>query len=236
MPKYSMLNQPQTFSQQPARAFHRRQRTHLPSGSLTHNPLSKAHSPASRQHGIVLMVSLFALMVMAFTALTVWRSMQDQIMLSKNIAIGQYVDAQTNLGIEKARAWLASTIDTTLSNTDCSKGYHSSKIDPMSDPAFKWEGGSDDCKKGFKVSGTPADVGVHYVIERLCLEKDKSPYENIAPTQRCIYSDLNGSTLIATDYRVTVRVSGPNNTISYTQIGFHKNDTLIKAFSWQKIR
>jgi hypothetical protein len=182
------------------------------------------------------MVSLFALMVMAFTALTVWRSMQDQIMLSKNIAIGHYVDAQTNLGIEKARAWLASTIDTTLSNTDCSKGYHSSKIDPMSDPAFKWEGGSDDCKKGFKVSGTPADVGVHYVIERLCLEKDKSPYENIAPTQRCIYSDLNGSMIMTTDYRVTVRVSGPNNTISYTQIGLHKNDILIKAFSWQKIR
>ena len=236
MPKYSMLNQPQTFSQQPARAFHRRQRTHLPSGSLTHNTPSKAHSPVSRQHGIVLMVSLFALMVMAFTALTVWRSMQDQIMLSKNIAIGHYVDAQTNLGIEKARAWLASTIDTTLYNTDCSKGYHSSKIDPMSDPAFKWEGDTDWCKKGFKVSGTPADVGVHYVIERLCKEKDKSSDESIAPTQRCIYSDLNGSTIISTDYRVTVRVSGPNNTISYTQIGFHKNDTLIKAFSWQKIR
>jgi type IV pilus assembly protein PilX len=175
------------------------------------------------QRGIVMWVALVVLIVMTLAGLAMLRQMGTGVSIAGNMAFKQNATSVADLGTEAARLWvMAPTTDTTV--TQAPAGYYATWAASVDPTTFDWTNvGS--------VLVTPDDgTGneVRYVVHRLC----QSPGAVTAPAQHC--SDLEdktggskgglgyGSPPPAERFRayfnLTVRVRGPRNTLSYTQV------------------
>jgi hypothetical protein len=193
---------------------------------------------ARRQEGVVLMIALIVLVTMTLAALGIIRSVDTGTMVAGNIGFRQSAVASGDSGIEAARAWLIAN-RFTLDADNPGAGYYSTRQETIDftgnltatgADGVDW-GGSDPSRaiKGFSVGNVDASGNeVLYLIHRLCSIAG-SPN---APAQSCATSSQSGigSSQDAPDYstyaltiknqiyyRVTSRVNGPKNTVSYVQ-------------------
>lgn len=195
-------------------------------------------SRRGREEGLVLIIALIVLVAMTLAAIGMVRSIDTGTLVAGNIAFRESAVATADTGVEKARQWLISqsTLNTLVSDNP-GAGYYSTNqlgIDYTANtpgaPSVDW-GGSDPSQptKAFDL-GVIDVTGAHayYVINRLC----KIPGQVNDSKQSCATS-LNtgaGSTAKVADYsgyalkgalspfyRITVRVNGPKNTVSYVQ-------------------
>ncbi len=170
----------------------------------------------SRQRGVVMFVALAVLILMTLAGLAMLRQMGGSLSIAGNLAFKQSATAVADLGTEAAREWMQ--LPTTLLVSDQpSAGYYSSwgaSVDPAS---FPW---------GTAPSRVESSTGntVRYVIHRLC-EVPGEPAD--ATGQRCSAARLSGSdkgvpasnfSISVPYYRITTQVTGPRNTVSYTQV------------------
>lgn len=187
------------------------------------------HSAARRERGVVMFVALVVLIVMTLAGLAMLRQMGGGVSIAGNLAFKQSATAVADAGIEQARVFV--TTNAAPDFDAPTLGYYSSwgsgAVDPQSaDWATWWDAVS----SARDIVDAQTGNTVRYVMHRLCQTPGIASDDD---TQRCSdAADSNsGGSKGGTSYggtapkpkaqpyfRVTARVTGPRNTVSYTQI------------------
>jgi type IV pilus assembly protein PilX len=185
----------------------------------TFKALKHGHSRAGTQRGVVMFVALAVLILMTLAGLAMLRQMGGSVSIAGNLAFKQNATSAGDRGTETARALvMAPAFD--RSTTNAALGYYSS-----------WQKDDVDPASYFVASAPTIDAGngnfVSYVIHRLC---ETPNLDANAPTQRCSRSGDSVTTDKGVDgaaskdssflpyFRITTRVTGPRNTVSYIQV------------------
>ncbi len=182
-----------------------------------------------RQEGLVLFIALIVLVAMSLAGIALMRGADTGTLIAANLAFKQNTTSVGDLGVETARNWLLGQAATALYNDNTSSGYHAtmqSNLDLLgNDPGktdYNWSSAT-------AVGTAPSGYAVRYVIHRLCDSVGNPVSVN------CVKAAASGSTTasgtkgaaaygqfaisVPTNayYRITVRVTGPRNTLSYVQ-------------------
>lgn len=186
------------------------------------------------QRGVVLFVALIILIAMTLAGIALMRNVDTGTLISGNLAFRQAATHAGDMGVEAARSWLTTTSVSMFADSSAN-GYYATwqeSIDLLgNDPGktdFNWSSNSITTTGAF---AGPTGYTVRYVIHRLC--------ENIGdPTgssANCVKTSTTSSSTstgtkgaaaygsyaitvpTAALYRITVRVDGPRNTLSYIQ-------------------
>ena len=204
-----------------------------PTAQLANRPIAR------RERGVVLMIALIVLVAMTLAALSLIRSIDTGTLVAGNIGFRESAVATADSGIEAARTWLIANA-TSLDSDNATQGYYSTRQDSLDITGNKTSGGTDGVDwggsdptqpvKGFDAGTTLDTTGnhVYYLIQRLC----SIPGSINAPSQSCTVASASGlgSTQGTPDYsryglpskneayyRITSRVVGLKNTVSYVQ-------------------
>ena len=192
---------------------------------------------ARRQRGVVLLIALIVLVAMTLAGLAMMRSIDTGTIVAGNIGFREAAVATGDSGVESARTWLMANINS-LDTDQASNGYYSTRQDNLdftgnAGGTFGVDWGGSDPSQPVKAfdAGTAIDSTgnhVYYLIQRMC----SIPGSINAPAQSCTTVSQSGigSTQSAPEYssyglaiknevyyRVTSRVNGPKNTVSYVQ-------------------
>ena len=187
--------------------------------------------PPARQRGVVLFISLIVLVAMTLAAIAMLRAVDTGLLITGNIAFRQSATASADSSLEAAIAWLSDPANASLLAQDRPEsGYFSTwqnGFDPtgVTARAFVWSGNS------IALDHDAAGNSVRFVIHRMC----QSP--GPADPGLCMMAgigSLAGSTFAAPSYskaplldnayvyyRITARVDGPRNSVSYVQALVH---------------
>jgi len=187
------------------------------------------------QRGVILFVALIVLVAMSLTGIALIRSVDTNVLVAGNLAFRQGATAAADWGVESARTYLKTTINANkaaLDNDNPAAAYFAtwqSGLDLVGTTTtpFTWSGAS-------QLVGTDsAGNEVRYVLHRMCEASGASTTAG----SNCVKSAGSGgatgtegstkgtvsySTLAlpastVVYYRVTVRVLGPRNTLSFVQ-------------------
>ena len=183
----------------------------------------------SKQHGVVLFIALIALVVMSLAAVALIRSVDTNTVIAGNLAFKQSATNSADSGVETAIAWLSSTAvndANALKNDSLKNGYFATSAgdaEELADNSMALATGSN-ITNGTDSSGNT----IRYVIQRMCTTVG-DPTESTclfgapvagtsslgvksAPEAGAILN--NGQSPM---YRITTKVTGPKNTVSYVQ-------------------
>ncbi|MFZ3320889.1 MAG: hypothetical protein WA190_00855 [Usitatibacter sp.] len=193
---------------------------------------------ARRERGVVLLIALIVLVAMTLAGIGMMRSIDSGTLVAGNIGFREAAVATADTGVEAARTWLIANSNA-LNTDNATAGYYSTRQDNLDLTGNMTEGGHDGVNWGgsdptqlvsaYTVGTVDTSGGtVFYLIHRLCA----SPGPISGGGQSCSYAVQNqtGSTQSAPDYssyglstslqayyRITVRVNGAKNTVSYVQ-------------------
>ena len=185
----------------------------------------------ARQRGAVLLIALIMLVALTMAGLALMRSVSTSNIIAGNLAFQQATTHSAGAGIETAVSWLqANTANTTLHSnilTGSGMRYVAQRQDPTSGQSWDafWTG---TLASSGAVNALPADAAgntVSFVIHRLCNSAGAPTYPGCSAPAIDVQSAGNsfGSGVIALNptrevyYRITARVTGPRNTLSYVQ-------------------
>jgi type IV pilus assembly protein PilX len=195
-----------------------------------------------RQQGAILFIALIVLVAMTLAGIALWRSVDTALGITGNMAFRQSAVQGADKGVKSAGDWLATnSAGTTLQNTNSSLGYFSSR--PSSESSGHWFDNSNWTtsvtlanESGFIGQADQAGNVIKYIIHRMCDCSDVSYNGKCAGgviDQSCaLYyptsgGSAGGSMSVGSPqfegipqiyYRITVRVDGPRNTVSVTQV------------------
>jgi len=172
------------------------------------------------QDGVVLFIALIVLVAMTLAGIAVMRSVDTNVLIAGNLAFRNAAMSAGDAGIEAARSWLATQSAGDLVN-DQVPGYYANWQDTFNPSTFNWGANS-------SLVGTDS-VGneIRYIVHRMCAESAKT-----VDGTDCfkVASGSSGSTKGGGSYgvtplsgatqpyfRITARVEGPRNTVSYVQ-------------------
>jgi len=186
--------------------------------------------PLSRQRGAVLFIALIVLVAMSLAGVALIRGVDTANLIAGNLAFKQTATYGGDWAAEQARTWLSGQVATNLYNDVPASGYFSSMQSGLdftaTDPArpdFDWT------NNAINVGPDPAgNADVRYVIHRMCDLAGNPSTVNCVRTSTggTIGGTQGGATygsaaLPSTSqiyYRITARVTGPRNTVSYVQV------------------
>lgn len=201
------------------------------------NSTMNACQHQAKQAGVVLFVALIALLVLSLAAVGLIRSVDTSTLIAGNLAFKQSANYSADHGVEAAIAWINSN-PALLDGDASANGYFASlnsDNSPNNDKEKLFESTTWEENTGF-ASGDGINAGVEtssgntirYIIQRMC--KKSGPADS---TNECLYGagteggnsnastayigGIKGNTSRSPIYRVTARVDGPKNTVSYTQ-------------------
>jgi type IV pilus assembly protein PilX len=195
----------------------------------------------ARQNGVVLLIALIVLVAMTLAGIALVRSVDTTNIIAGNMAFQQSATQSADAGVETAYAWLqglanSSTPSTTCAglNVDCSSsGYTADGSKAANNPAANqswdafWTNTLDNRAK-LMTNNDGAGNAVSYVIDRLCANAG-SPNAGANCTSSPLVTagtatgnaeeggeiPLDSPSLVY--YRITTRIAGPRNTVSYIQ-------------------
>ncbi len=201
--------------------------------------LQKSRRRLHHQQGVVLYVALIVMIAMMLAGVAMLRSVGTGVGVAGNLAFKQNATLAGDRAAEAAISWLqslpAATAAVTLQNDDTAHGYFSSwdtTFNPTGTQSvptpFDWSSAAVQVATNDDGAGNK----VRYVIHRLCKVANASAQDGGG--QECaVYSSGGGSGSIVANvgggpfsagagsptlFRVTSRVDGPRNTLSYVQI------------------
>jgi len=194
-------------------------------------PSSCAHAQLRRrQSGVVLIVALIMLIAMTLAALALVRSVDTANIIAGNLSFQQAATHSGDRGVETAIAWIENNPGLTLSDSAAS-GYAANGLTAApSKPANEtWDAYWTRLWNGRAVQlATDAATGttVAYVIDRLCTNAGaatggavcaESPIVGVARGNAEEAGEKQITAISQVYYRITARVQGPRNTVSYVQ-------------------
>ena len=188
------------------------------------------------QRGTVLLIALILLVALSLAGIALVRSVSTSNIIAGNLAFQQAATHSADIGVENALTFLRASSGagvTTLHSSVLSGGgirYVARREDPS--PGASWDSfwGSTLAGSG-AVNTLPADAAgntVSYVIHRLCDNEGPPAHPGCSapPVDTGLASSSMGSGVVTVAgdkqvyYRVTARVTGPRNTLSYVQAIF----------------
>jgi Tfp pilus assembly protein PilX len=183
------------------------------------------------ERGVVLFVALIVLVVMSLAAVVIARSVFTGNRVAGNLAFQQSATQSADIGVETAVAWLEQNAGSVILNNSIPAGptrYLALRQDPDLPTNQSWENFWQNQLLPF-VNPLPADAAGNtaaYVIQRMC-NAPGDPATGIGCNSSPIATAAAGSSkgagviaLISTGqvyYRITVRVAGPRNAVSFVQ-------------------
>lgn len=196
--------------------------------------------PVTRQAGVVLIIALVVLVALTLAAITLVRSVDTNNIIAGNMAFQQAATRSADAGIETAIAWLedcnnthATCTSTTLDNDSATNGYSASGSNSTQNPAANqsWDAYwvQSLAARAVTLNGGTSDAAgnvVSYVVDRMCNNAGPklsgascvaSPAVNTAPGNQEEANEVQLNAPSVVYYRITVRVAGPRNTVSYVQ-------------------
>lgn len=184
---------------------------------------TQASTSAPEQRGVVMFVALAVLILMTLAGLAMLRQMGGTVSIAGNLAFKQNATAVGDVGTETARAVImAPAFDRT--NTNAAAGFYSSWKKDDVDPATYF---TDPALAVPPITDAATGNSISYVIHRLC---ETANLDANDPAQRCSRSGDAGTTnkgaggaaskdsTFLPYFRITTRVIGPRNTVSYIQV------------------
>jgi len=197
----------------------------------------------NRQGGVVMIMTLIALLILLITAVALVRSVDATLGQAGNIAFKRDQANQVDLGVAAAMTSFSSTSGALYSESArasnlASANYSATKLASnnqgiplvmINDKTYSSAGYTDSNDIKPKDSdGNSLQTTIRYVIDRQC---DEAGTFSTIKYNHCSYLpsgglsgdssldayDNNASTSDRAVYRITVRVSGPRNTLTYAQ-------------------
>jgi len=206
---------------------------------LVNRAILRRRLPAwHRQNGVVMLVALIVLVVMTLAGIALMRSMDTSNLIAGNMAFKQAATHSADIGVESAIAWLEQNSATNnLDVTVAAAGYSASTDNnanyPLGDAFWSKLEPSGVCHlnqfgQGCISSPEPNANGnrVSYMIQRLCAATGNRNGAGCSVVAGTVVSSGNNegageeqlsSSFAAVYYRITVRVIGPRNSVSYVQ-------------------
>jgi len=201
-----------------------------------HRLPSNPKSRSAKQAGVVLFIALIALIVMSLAAVALIRSVDTNTMIAGNLSFKQSALISADSGVETALGWLKNqSVPNTDPNADPkadlnanlnAQGYYATSADDaktLADSSNAKLATGSNINAGLDSSGNT----IQYIIQRMCKNT------GAADTSHCLYGpagedenskshcDLSnpclGEPTGALLYRITTKVTGPKNTVSYSQ-------------------
>lgn len=189
---------------------------------------------AASQSGVVLVIMLIVLVAMTLAAVSMVRSVDTTNLIAGNLSFQQAATHSGDSGIEVASSWLsANAAGDILNDNDISNGYAANGLllgpNLTASPPQTWNDYWVNTLAARAVAGTQADAAgntVSYVIDRLCNNTGSvssgascvgSPTVTLASGNIEEASEKQLNAVSGVYYRITVRVDGPRNTVSYVQ-------------------
>ena len=188
-----------------------------------------------RQRGVVLFVAMIVLVVMALAGVAMVRQSGSGLSIAGNLAFKQSATSTGDFGTEAAVNWWLPLRGTATLNIDnAAEGYYSN-WGAAGAPRLSGDPSTYDwntlAKKVVVDDGTRAGNQVSYIIERLCLNTGLNPDD---PGQICVktppkggadqststrhHPDSAGEDRLIVHYRISTRIVGPKQTLSYIQV------------------
>ena len=193
--------------------------------SVSHARLSNLKT--NTQQGVVLFFALIALVVMSLAAVALIRSVDTNSLIAGNLSFKQSSMLSADTGVETAITWVTNNAGLLEANSEANGYYATSDV-----PAHP------DAKALVDGSLVPSIIDsqgnkITYVIQRMCRDEvpPRLPFDDADKKELCLFGPLTepadnkgvnkevyptgkAASLI---YRVTAKVEGPKNTVSYIQ-------------------
>jgi len=198
--------------------------------------VTRMHIQARRaQQGVVLFVALIILVAMTLAGIALMRSVDTNVLIAGNLAFRQANTMYADTGVEAARAWLSANTAALNNNQPAGAlhywanyqlGLNFLGTDPDPTKNYNWS-------QAAVVTAPDPAFTISYVIHRLCGGAG-APADAAAQCMQASAGGGSGTSGLGTRgvvtygvqalpgvstiyYRVTVRVIGPRNTLSYVQ-------------------
>lgn len=202
-------------------------------------PLLHAAIPqrrAGKQRGTVMLIALILLVALSLAGIALVRSVSTSNIIAGNLAFQQAATHSADQGVEAAVAFLEAngTLVAGVSplHTSVTSGGGTKYLAVRQDPAAgqSWDAFWNATLVGSGAVNTLAMDGagntVSYVIHRLCNAAGAPVYPgcSASPTDSSSAGNSYGAGVVALTaprqvyYRITTRVAGPRNTLSYVQV------------------
>jgi Tfp pilus assembly protein PilX len=174
----------------------------------------------NRECGAIVFIALIVLVAMSLAGIALMRSVDTANLIAGNLAFKNAATSAGDAGIESARNLLMTKTAADL-EADAASGYFANWQENFDPKTFPW------LAQGINVGSDPLGNTIYYVVHRMCKESNKSIDETDCTkvTSASIGSTkgggsygvtpLSGSSLVY--YRITSKVEGPKNTVSYVQ-------------------
>jgi type IV pilus assembly protein PilX len=179
-------------------------------------PSTRAH----RQRGAVLFIALIVLVAMTLAGLALMRSVDTGNLIAGNLAFRNAATNAGDAGLESARGWLMGKTPGDL-QTDAASGYFANWQEQFDPKTFNFP------VLGTTVGADPLGNNLYYVVHRMCKESNKSidATDCVKVTSVSVGSTKGGGGYGMTPlsgaslpyFRITTKVVGPKNTVSYVQ-------------------
>ena len=198
---------------------------------LTRHNYTCAMPIRTRQTGVVLVITLIVLVAMTLAAIALVRSVDTTNVIAGNLAFKQATVNSADRGTEAAVAWLEGAGNLLYADNP-PNGYTASEQHPGANVSWDSYWNTQIVPAGLVVcvptNCTPDAAGnvVSYTIHRLC-NATGSPAQigtvcSYSPPSYVLNSSQGSGTVVLNSinqiyYRITIRIAGPRNTVSYTQ-------------------
>ncbi len=205
------------------------------------SPNRTRRTAPSRQRGVVLMIALIMLVAMTLGGIALVRSVNMTNIIAGNLAFQQGATNSGDTGIEVAINWLETNSGATLYANTAAQGYSAVRQDPGA--GVNWDTFWRTVLVNQAVTVNPAAPGtfmvytasapnaagntVSYAIQRLCAQPLPPSSSGAGcsqpPAAISTGSSSKGAGVVALTYgsqvyyRITSRIAGPRNTVSYVQ-------------------
>lgn len=190
-----------------------------------------------RQRGVVLLIALIVLVAMSLAAIGLMRSVDTANVIAGNLGFKRGTTPEASVAVESAAAILLGGALSPLGTTDASviaqtyfafiQATDADGIPTILKNATTFDSTYSAVNAANKRTDANSLNITRYMIERLCNAAGASSASNCAPSAPAptgggLANDPNQSggspTPFQPLYRITVRVDGPRNTVSFTQV------------------
>lgn len=182
-----------------------------------------------RQRGVTLFLAMIVLVAMLLSGVALFRTVDTGVLVAGNVAMQKGATRQGDQGTEDAVLWLTTALPSDLYDNQPGHGYVANAINDQPAGTQTWA----DWWAIYANTHAPVTLSldsqtgntVSYFVQRLC-SAIGAPYTAavtcVGPPES---SSLGGSKGFAVKlqratavyYRITSRITGPRNTVSYVQ-------------------
>ena len=182
------------------------------------------------EQGVVLLITLVVLIIMTLGAIAISRSVDSTTLIAGNLAFRQSAQWSGDAGTETAVAWLDGQLETALLQDVPAQGYWAAAITIQPDSNKTWDKFWTESltDRARRLDTDAVGNTVFYVVDRMC--------SSVGTTDNCIFlpgvttstSGGQGESALLLKgipqvlYRITARIEGPRNTITYVQTNVAK--------------